>query len=85
MTKLVKSVRSIKSIKRTPVGHVIEVVKGVETTRYTRVRGGWTARVAHGKYSTWEDVVTVFTSWEVAQQVNDVAPYHTCEHHAYIF
>ena len=85
MAKFVKSVRSIKSIKRTPAGHVIEVVKGVETTRYTRVNGGWTARVAHGKYSPWEDVVTVFTSWEVAQQVNDVAPYHTREHHAYIF
>ena len=85
MAKLVKSVRSTRSIKRTPAGHVIEVVKGVETTRYTRVRGGWTARVAHGKYSPWEDVVTVFTSWEVAQQVNDVAPYHTREHHAYIF
>ena len=85
MAKLVHSVRSVRSIKRTPAGHVIEVVKGVETTRYTRVNGGWTARVAHGKYSPWEDVVTVFTSWEVAQQVNDVAPYHTREHHAYIF
>ena len=85
MAKLVKSVRSIKSIKRTTAGHVIEVVKGGETARYTRVNGGWTARVAHGKYSSWEDVVTVFTSWEVAQQVNDVAPYHTREHHAYSF
>ena len=85
MAKLVKSVRSARSIKRVSVGRVVEVVKGGETARYTRVNGGWTARVAHGKYSTWEDVVTVFTSWEVAQQVNDVAPYHTREHHAYIF
>ena len=85
MAKLVKSVRSTRSIKRVSVGRVVEVVKGGETARYTRVRGGWTARVAHGKYSPWEDVVTVFTSWEVAQQVNDVAPYHTREHHAYIF
>lgn len=85
MAKLVKSIRSVRSIKRTPAGHVIEVVKGGETARYTRVRGGWTARVARGEYSPWEDVVTVFTSWEVAQQVNDVAHYHTREHHAYIF
>ncbi len=85
MAKLVKSVRSARSIKRVSVGRVVEVVKGSETARYTRVSGGWTARVAHGKYSPWEDVVTVFTSWEVAQQVNDVAPYHTREHHAYIF
>lgn len=85
MAKLVKSVRSTRSIKRTPAGHVIEVVKGVETARYTRVNGGWTVRVAHGKYSPWEDVAAVFTSWEVAQQVNDVAPYHTVSHHAYIF
>ena len=84
MAKLVKSVRSIKSIKRIHAGHVIEVVKGGETARYTRVRGGWTARISHGKYSPWEDVVTV-SSWEVARQVNDVAPYHTCGHHAYIF
>lgn len=85
MAKLVKSVRSVRSIKRVSVGRVVEVVKGGETARYTRVNGGWTARVAHGKYSPWEDVATVFTSWEVAQQVNDVAPYHTREHHAYIF
>ena len=85
MAKFVKSVRSVRSIKRVPAGCVVEVVKGVETARYTRVNGGWTARVSHGKYSPWEDVVTVFTSWEVAQQVNDVAPYHTREHHAYIF
>ena len=85
MAKLVKSVRSTRSIKRVSVGRVVEVVKGGETARYTRVRGGWTARVAHGKYSPWEDVAAVFTSWEVAQQVNDVAPYHTREHHAYIF
>ena len=85
MAKLVKSVRSVRSIKRVRTGCVVEVVKGGETARYTRVNGGWTARVAHGKYSPWEDVVTVFTSWEVAQQVNDVAPYHTREHHAYIF
>ena len=84
MAKLVRSVRSVRSIKRIRTG-VVEVVRGVETTRYTRVNGGWTARVAHGKYSPWEDVVTVFTSREVAQQVNDVAPYHTREHHAYIF
>ena len=85
MAKLVKSVRSTRSFMRVSVGRVVEVVMGGETARYTRVRGGWTARVAHGKYSPWEDVVTVFTSWEVAQQVNDVAPYHTREHHAYIF
>ena len=85
MSKLVKSVRSARSIKRVSVGRVVEVVKGGETARYTRVNGGWTARVAHGKYSPWEDVAAVFTSWEVAQQVNDVAPYHTVSHHAYIF
>ena len=85
MAKLVKSVRSTRSIKRVSVGRVVEVVKGGETARYTRVNGGWTVRVAHGKYSPWEDVAAVFTSWEVAQQVNDVAGAHTREHHAYIF